>query len=411
MPGKLFFVHGTGVRDVTPAMEKIRAGVKSVLAWDEGAVVPIEWGRAVGPQPLDVSIALPPEQADRGIDNAMLGSEAGRDESSALWDLLLVDPAIELRLLAEQGPAAEVTIVPGVEAPEVVFEHRLRGLALPDEALADAGFSLADVRAAAQELADNPAVNGAAAAAGGLADGEVVEGAARAVVATMIAHTAADWEADALAPAATSDAQAREALVVAVAGALAPESALARGFVIDKIVAPLATRYAVSKRAAFMAPFCDFARDVTFYLEHGKMIRDLIANAIREAGDASPVVLLAHSLGGIAAVDLLADQTEMSGARALKVDLLVTVGSQAPILYLMDSLSSLSPKTPDTLPFVPWLNIYNREDLLSFCAKRVFPARTTIVDEPVDAGVPFPMSHSAYWGQRRTYELIKESLP
>jgi hypothetical protein len=125
------------------------------------------------------------------------------------------------------------------------------------------------------------------------------------------------------------------------------------------------------------------------------------------------VVVLAHSLGGIAAVDLLADPVVMHGGAPLKVDLLVTVGSQAPFMYLMDAMHSLGPRTPliENQPFLPWLNIYNRQDLLSFCAERVFVNSPGIIDEPVSAGVPFPMSHSAYWVQDRVYQLIKDHLP
>jgi hypothetical protein len=41
----------------------------------------------------------------------------------------------------------------------------------------------------------------------------------------------------------------------------------------------------------------------------------------------------------------------------------------------------------------------------------VFVNSPGIVDEPIAAGVPFPMAHSAYWTQDRVYELVKEHLP
>jgi hypothetical protein len=146
---------------------------------------------------------------------------------------------------------------------------------------------------------------------------------------------------------------------------------------------------AVSKRSAFLDPLSDFIRDVAFYIKRGAAVRDFIADEVRSVETDSPVVILGHSLGGIAAVDLLSDPALMQGDVPLRVDLLVTVGSQSPFLYLLDSLNSLSPRTPSQQPFVPWLNIYNRQDLLSFCASRVFVNSPGIVDEPVSAGVPF----------------------
>jgi hypothetical protein len=63
------------------------------------------------------------------------------------------------------------------------------------------------------------------------------------------------------------------------------------------------------------------------------------------------------------------------------------------------------------VPFTPWLNIYNRQDFLSFVAGRVFQGVSGITDEEVDPGVPFPESHSAYWYSNRVYELIRRHWP
>lgn len=406
MSGKLLFVHGTGVRDVSPAISLIRDGVAEHLGWPGEDVVPVEWGRAVGPQGLDVSVALPPGDGERGT-HAVFPGEEPLDEE-ALWGLLLVDPTIELRALAEAEPEAETRIRPGANAPEVEVVERLGGLGPVDPSIAEnAGLDSERLRRAGEALAAAPL--SAEAAAGG-DQPRLIAALARAVVAIALAEVIDATQSDAPAPAAASDATARDALVAAVIASLGgPESSRERGIVFDRIVGPLATRVAMAKRAAFMEPFADFARDVTFYLEHGKAIRDEIAGAIRAHQDAKPLVLLGHSLGGIAAVDLMADPA--TAAEPLTIDLLVTVGSQAPILYLMDSLASLSPRDPGHLPFVPWLNIYNRRDLLSFCAERVFPAATGIVDAAVEAKAPFPASHSAYWRESRTFELIREHLP
>jgi hypothetical protein len=105
----------------------------------------------------------------------------------------------------------------------------------------------------------------------------------------------------------------------------------------------------------------------------------------------------------------LADSAVMNGPSPLRVDLLVTVGSQAPYLYLLDALDSLRPD--NAVPFQPWLNIYDDEDFFSFCARGVFDkSNAQIFDESVDTRVPFPMSHSAYWNVDRTWELIRNRL-
>jgi len=75
----------------------------------------------------------------------------------------------------------------------------------------------------------------------------------------------------------------------------------------------------------------------------------------------------------------------------------------------MDSLGSLRPNAPDVQPFTPWLNIYSRSDLISFCATRIFPGDPRIRDVEVDSGVPFPDSHGAYLHDDRTYQLIREA--
>jgi hypothetical protein len=402
MPGRLLFVHGTGVRDVSATMALIREGVAKHLEWPVEDVVPVEWGRAVGPQDLDVSSALPPDDGERAIGE-------GPPSEEELWELLLVDPTVELRALAEVEPGTETRIQPGEDAPEVALVERLSRLALPDPSAAEnAGLDPERVQRAGKGLAADPLP--AEAAGGGADQSLVVAAMARAVVAIALAEAIDATHADAPAPAAASDAAARDALVAAVIASLGGlAESEARGFVFDKIVAPLATRVAMSKRAAFMEPFADFARDVTFYLEHGEAIRNEIAGAVRANQGEKPLVLLGHSLGGIAAVDLMAEQA--AAAEPLPVDLLVTVGSQSPILYLMDSLSSLSPRQPEHLPFAPWLNVYNRRDLLSFCAERVFPGQTGIVDAEVEAKAPFPASHSAYWREARTFELIRDHLP
>ncbi len=104
------------------------------------------------------------------------------------------------------------------------------------------------------------------------------------------------------------------------------------------------------------------------HLSRGQALRDEIAARVDRARP--PVVLVGHSLGGIACLDLLVQ-------RALpEVELLLTVGSQAPYLYIIDALPCL--RYGQGLPghFAHrWINVYDRRDLLSFVAGPVFAGR------------------------------------
>ena len=97
------------------------------------------------------------------------------------------------------------------------------------------------------------------------------------------------------------------------------------------------------------------------------MLRAELDAGGREAAGGRPVLPVALSLGGIALVDLLA------GWPDAPVEACVTVGSQAPLLYTFDAIPSMpyDEADPPHLP-VPWLNIYDTRDFLSFLAEPLF---------------------------------------
>ena len=162
-----------------------------------------------------------------------------------------------------------------------------------------------------------------------------------------------------------------------------------------------ATALAVRKRGAITDATTPAAGDILLYQARGAAIRDIIAGKI--AGAAEPVVVVAHSLGGIAAVDLLAGQSFP------KVRLLVTVGSQAPLLYEIGALVSLDHDQPLPAHMPPWLNVYDTRDLLSYVATPLFPHQAE--DVKVNNGQPFPQSHSAYWANPKVWDEIVARLP
>jgi hypothetical protein len=151
--------------------------------------------------------------------------------------------------------------------------------------------------------------------------------------------------------------------------------------------------------------------DVLLYQARGSAIRETIRRAIdRTAGadknsEAAPIVLLAHSLGGVACVDLLA-ANELA-----YVTHLITVGSQAPYLYEIGALPSLDISRNERLPpsFPPWLNLYDPNDFLSYVAEPVFQT-AGICDVCIDSGQPFPEAHGAYWTNDATWCAVKEFI-
>jgi hypothetical protein len=86
-----------------------------------------------------------------------------------------------------------------------------------------------------------------------------------------------------------------------------------------------------------------------------------------------------------------------------KVASLVTAGSQAPLLYEMGAL--LSRKPPEGLPaaFPRWLNIFDRDDFLSYVGGRLFSG---VEDFEFQSGQPFPDSHTAYFGDAEIWKKI-----
>lgn len=415
MQGSLVFVHGTGVREgLQQTLDRVRRGA-SRLGLPSQSVSAPPWGQEIGPTDLNVTPVLP-EPAASTRTAAEYEAPESSESGVATWGLLVDDPLLELRILAAlaeatdtmiDGQPAEVRAVIDGQPTEVEVQQRLDEAEVPQAALQTAGVTDEELRSALTFVRDSEALIGAAQAAGDASDQELLEAVSRSVVACIL-HGQRTTAPPRLSPIAVSGNQ-RTRLVTVVCDVLcgAPTKGLFTR-TLWKTIGPLALRLGTAKarenRTKLMDPFSDFIRDVAFYLRRGEAVRKYLATAISALPSNGPVVVVGHSLGGIAMVDL------MSGDNAPHVDLLVTVGSQAPYLYLLDSLESLRPGE-DGKPFTPWLNIYSRADLLSFRAAPAFEGGDGIFDEEVDSGVPFPESHSAYWAQDETYTLIGEHWP
>ncbi len=150
--------------------------------------------------------------------------------------------------------------------------------------------------------------------------------------------------------------------------------------------------------------------DVIGYHRHRASIHAALREELERASDAAetagsgPVLPVALSLGGIALIDLLADWPDAP------VEACVTVGSQAPLLYTFDALPALPYDEVDPPHLaVPWLNIYDSRDFLSFVAEPLFRRRdglASVVDLRVHSGKDFPKSHSTYWELPAVWDAI-----
>jgi hypothetical protein len=408
MRGTLFFVHGTGVRQVglDRTLAAVRAGLEQSNL-DGVTVVAPPWGPRLG-VPVDrIAHVLPQQARDLGEAGARdLTEEAWSLESpvedqdlvAATWALLADDPLFELRLVAQAGPDV------GNQA-DLAAVAMLQSLAAAPVDLQRTELEPGEVAGAAEAVAAAPETSEAARAVGDATDPDLVEAMARAVVATVLATHALDPPGTE--PTAAVNAIVRDELVDRLADRMAEgDRGLVTDWIKDKVVGfakRKATALATGRREGLMGSSLPAIGDILFYQRRGDQVRQFVGEQL--AGLERPVVAVGHSLGGIILVDLLTQE------QAPVVDGLVTVGSQSPLFFAIDALDRLRPGQQAPLPFTPWLNIYSRNDLLSFLATGVFPGVDGITDVEVDVGVPFPESHSAYWQLDRVFELIKEAWP
>jgi hypothetical protein len=173
-------------------------------------------------------------------------------------------------------------------------------------------------------------------------------------------------------------------------------------------VLKLVTNYFEDRRDSMLdALGVQLLADILGYERHRDSIQAVLKAELTRAALAArgrPVLPVGLSLGGIALVDLLASWPEAP------VDACVTVGSQAPLLYTFDAIPSLpyDEAEPPHLA-VPWLNVYDSRDFLSFVAEPLFrrtDGLASVVDLRVHSGKDFPRSHSSYWELAPLWDAI-----
>jgi hypothetical protein len=394
----LLFVHGTGVRRAAydHTLTVLKREVKRHLSGYE--VKECFWGDPYGSKPVFKSVPQGPTQ-----------KEIEQAEQITLWQRLLEDPFYQLRVMeATMGPVDSIS---PFDSPGEVTWKRLQRLNLCDEALAiiaandlepywphalhriltetAGGSNISRWKKVVEAARDNL--------------GEMRTAIAHCLIAQMILQAGQLC----VLPLTAEDCERLSDLIVDQLGGVDKGlgTLLAKLLFVPALL--LANPAIRADRGDFSTEIGPATGDILLYQVRGDDIRDFIQKRIEEESELKPVLVVAHSLGGIAALDLLIAKNLWKHVRAL-----VTVGTQASYLYEIGALWSLKKsdgsKLPDHFPKRRWLNILNRWDFLSYPAHPIFPSHAT--DREVSGILPFPLSHSAYWKSAETWRAIREFI-
>jgi hypothetical protein len=391
------FIHGTGVRE--PAYTHAFNRISEQLKRRRGRIRMFRcfWGADYGTRLFANGASIPGFETKRDP-NALLTDE---EYIIGLWSLLYQDPLFEVRILAMREEGAE--FVPGVQ-PGQELDHAVRTLAPSPElrmVLIEAGLDTVFDEARKTLLTEVDYEDMIEKAAEPLTEYRIAV--ARALVAQSVVLAQAKHGVGSV----ILPAWLRDELVDRLVTELGGRERFISSWVQKKmigVVKRIATNRIDRWRGIFSEEASGAAGDILMYQAHGQGIRRFIRQTIETLD--GPVVVIAHSLGGIAAVDMLIE----TPIEKPPIRLLVTVGSQAPLLYELNALVSMPYDPHGRLPkhFPPWLNIYDERDFLSYKGSGIF---SEVHDMSVNNGQPFPESHCAYWGNDKVWDAILSKLP
>jgi hypothetical protein len=374
--GTILFVHGNSVafKDYQPTFRVAKRCAENAGLQQE--FVACEWGDSLSMEFEGESIPVGPAVTDQG------------DEDEARWSYLYEDPLFELRVLAD-GLPHEASRAPGAAPAAEVLWNTIRKYQPTREleALLDKSGLMSHWAPAWGAIVDPFGV-------------------------VWRAIKASERDPDEAAMALADGLTAQLTLEAQEHGLPTPGEIMRRklrsclqtdwgapvhivGLRVKHFMAARLPR----KRHSFSASYSPFIGDIILYMARGKDIREFLQLKIAELKP--PVYLLAHNLGGVACVDLLALRD------APDVKALITAGSPAPLFYELDALASLKKSDPLPPGFPPWLNLYDPNDLLGYMAHRLFPQ---VRDVQIRSGELMPAANNAYWVQDASWKAIRQFI-
>ena len=379
----ILYVHGTGGRD--PAYSATCELIEQRIAkWTfKVSLKRCPWGDAVGAKLSKGGASIP------DYNTARAGAVSPEDSLASLWTILLRDPDFELRMLVDLGTPAPGVVANQEHPADALLrnfnelpKHTVLTTCLTELGLLPAIEPVTALRDVVREINQSTGYK-ASAKSKQRGTPEHRLALARSLVATL-QKAALEGGIPLL------DKMSRDDLLGLIKQALGDDTRGVGSWLLKPlggVIANIATSRVRAKRGALSDSVYPFAGDVLLYQARGERVRQYIRDRIDELKD-DEVVLLAHSLGGIACVELQRQQ------RSANVSRLITFGSQAALLHEIGALSTLEPDSSLPEDFPPWSNFYDLNDPLSYIAAGVFPDHA--IDYPVESGESFPASHSAY---------------
>jgi len=387
----LLFVHGTGVRSSSYAetLHQIRLKVREFKLPCEVKLCP--WGEALGIDFEGLSLPEPPPRSPE-------------DEAQALrWQYLQVDPLFDLRLWCTPAAENPRMVLGEASAAQTVWDETISRYTAPSNKRVELSALLENnqidgfLLPAWNKVVDTQLPERAFKTAG--EEGPSVARAfAEAVVAQMI-HDAAAADPPVAIPPPLGNKIVNLMIFDWEQERMGLRDLLLKifGSATKTIVRPI--------RAGASRAIAPAIGDILNYQAVGKDLRKVIQQeAASIPGD---VFLLSHSLGGIACFETMVQARQAGGDGLGNVKGLITLGSQAPLLYEFDALQTLKKGKPLPAGFPPWLNVYDENDLLSYRADRLFHGN---YDFQVDSMLPPLEAHSAYWKLDRTWDAIRKLI-
>lgn len=399
MPTALF-VHGISVRDASLSnyLRHCRHGLEKSLPGYNLRF--LYWGDHLG-APYHPELKSIPLFHERG------GKHIAHDEenNTAMWALLYSDPWFELRLLGSQSTPAEGGL--GQTSPAEELRIALQDLTIDgvlSQLLSDAGLEASFPDALGSAKQSDEVQDSITSASSPLAPFR------KAIARGLLAESVIAAMRDDRCPKFCFDPTIRDSLIDEIVNRLGGVEGAMPPWLLKSFLRPAMSMVTRNFGALAQSNY-RLVGDLLKYQCHGHEIRQAIRHEILALEP--PVLLLGHSLGGIASFETItSDLTEHDGAMASKVKLLATIGSQIGFFYECDALASLrlsNPESPTHLPngFPNWLNIYDPSDLLSFLAEPLFQG---VKDKMVASGQPFPVSHSTYFGLPEVWNEIAQRM-